>query len=212
MMTFDRRACALALTLLLAPILLPGCVNIGAGTPPREPTYVLEPTAPAASLERSGIPVGVGPVTIPAYLDRNEMIVREAQNRMRIDPLHFWGAPLKDEAQRVLGENLSRLLRTERISTWPWSKNAEITVRVSVQVLQFEPVAGRGVVLVARWQLLSPDAAKVLVARQSEIVEPVIAGPGPQAESMSRALGRLSSEIATEIRAMTATGFAESAR
>lgn len=213
MTTFNAPTRLLALSLLLAQALLPGCVNIGAGTPPREPSYVLEATVPAASLDVSGIAVGVGPVTISSYLNRNEMIVREAENRVHVDPLHYWGAPLNDEVQRVLGENLARLLRTERISTWPWSKNAGVAVRVPVQVLQFEPVVGRGVVLVARWQVLSPDATSVLVARQSEIVEPVAgAGPGPQAAGMSRALGSLSSEIASAIRAAPATGATAAAR
>jgi len=190
-------------------VALSGCVNIGAGTPPREPNYILEATASPVTLEPGGIAVGVGPVTIPSYLDRSEMIVREGQNQIRIDSRHYWGAPLKDEVQRVLGENLARLLRTERVATWPWSKNADIALRVSVQLLQFEPVAGRGVVLVARWQLLSPDAANTLFVRQSEIVEPVAAaGPGPQAESMSRALGTLAGEIAAAIRSATATGVA----
>jgi hypothetical protein len=69
-------------------------------------------------------------------------------------------------------------------------------------VLQFEPVAGRGVVLVARWDLLSPDATQVLFTRQSEIVEPVPEpGPGAYAAAMSRALAALAGQIAEAVRA-----------
>ena len=201
------------LALLVAQALLAACVNLGAGTPPRQPSYILEATVPAAALDPAGIAVGVGPVAISAYLDRDEMIVREAENRVRIDPRHYWGAPLSGEVQRVLGENLARLLHTERVRTWPWSRNAGIVVRVSVEVLQFEPVAGRGVVLVARWQVLSPDASKVLVVRQSEIVEPLsAAGPGAQAAGMSRALGSLSREIAAAIGASSTIGTAANSK
>jgi hypothetical protein len=210
MTKIHARTCLLA---LLVVALLAACVNIGAGTPPRQPSYILEATVPAAALDPAGIAVGVGPVTISAYLDRDEMIVREAENRVRIEPRHYWGAPLSDEVQRVLGENLARLLHTERVRTWPWSRNAGIVVRVPVEVLQFEPVAGRGVVLVVRWQVLSPDASKVLVVRQSEIVEPLAAaGPGPQSVGMSRALASLSGEIAAAIRAAPATGATAAAR
>ena len=197
-----RRAALAVLICLGAAV--GGCVNIGKGTPARQPTFVLEPTAPATGLDANGIALGVGPVTIPGYLSRNQMVSREAQNRLHIDHLNNWGAPLGEEVQRVLAENVGRLLRSERVATWPWSRHAEIAVRVPVQVQQFEPVAGRGVVLVARWQILSPDATQVLFTRQSEIVEalPGDDGAGADAAGMSRALGALSLQIADAVRAM----------
>ena len=188
--------------LALAAIALSACVNLGPGTPPRGPSYVLEPTVPAAMLKAPGVAIGVGPVTIPGYLDRNEMVSREAANQLRIDSRHSWGAPLDQEVQRVLGENLSRLLSSDQVITWPWSRQRDIAVRIPVQVLQFEPVAGKGVVLVARWDMLSPDATQVLFTRQSEIVEPVPdPGPGSYAAGMSRALAVLAGQIADAVRA-----------
>ncbi len=191
-----------ALWLLLATV-VSACVNLGPGTPPSAPTYVLEATVPAVQLSSSGIPIGVGPVTIPGYLDRNEMVSREAANQLRVDARHAWGAPLNQEVLRVLGENLSRLLDSDRVIVWPWTPQREIVVRIPVQVLQFEPVAGKGVVLVARWELLSPGATKVLFTRQSEIVEPVSeSGPGPCAAAMSRALAVLAGQIAEAVRTL----------
>lgn len=196
-----RAARSFALLLVLA-LAASACVNIGPGTPPQAPTYVLAPTVPATRLDASGVAVGLGPVTIPGYLDRNEMVSREAANQLHIDSRHGWGAPLDEEVQRVLGENLSRLLASERVVVWPWSRHREIAVRVPVRVLQFEPVAGKGVVLVAHWELLSPDATRVLFTRQSEIVEPVAEpGPGPYAAGMSRALAALAAQIAEAVRA-----------
>jgi uncharacterized lipoprotein YmbA len=197
-----RRRAALGLAFCLCAA-LGGCINIGKGTPARQPTFVLEPTTAAAGLDANGIAVGVGPVAIPGYLSRNQIVSREAQNRLRVDSTNYWGAPLDEEVQRVLGENIRRLLRSERVSTWPWSRQAEIALRVPVQVQQFEPVAGKGVVLVARWQILSPDATRVLLTRQSEIVE-AVAGEGADeyARSMSLALGALSQQIAEAVRAL----------
>ena len=190
-----------ALLLMLA-IAASACVNIGPGTPPGAPTYVLEATVPATRLEASGLAVGLGPVTIPGYLDRNEMVSREAANQLRVDSRHSWGAPLDQEIQRVLGENLSRLLASDRVIVWPWSRHRELAMRIPVQVLQFEPVAGKGIVLVARWEMLSPDATQVLLTQQSEIVEPVAeSGPGPYAAGMSRALAVLAAQIAESARA-----------
>lgn len=205
-----RRRAALLLVLALTAT---GCVNLGPGTPPRAPTYVLDSTVPPTRLEASGIAVGLGPVAIPAYLDRNEMVSREAANQLRVDARHSWGAPLDQEIQRVLGENLSRLLASERVIVWPWSRHREISMRIPVQVLKFEPIAGKGVVLVARWELLSPDATQVLLSRQSEIVEPIPeAGPGPYAAGMSRALAVLAGQIAESVRAASQAHPAAAAR
>jgi hypothetical protein len=188
--------------LFVLSIAATACVNIGSGTPASGPSYVLEPAVPATVLQASGAAIGVGPVTIPSYLDRNEMVSREGANQLRIDARHSWGAPLDQEVQRVLGENLSRLLSSNRVTTWPWTRHLEIALRIPVRVLQFEPVAGRGVVLVARWQLLSPDATQVLYTRQSEIVEPVPeSGAGANAAAMSRALAALAGQIAEAVRA-----------
>jgi hypothetical protein len=189
------------IVLPLAAIALSACVNLGPGTPPRAPTYVLDATIPATRFDPSGLALGVGPVSIPGYLDRNEMVAREAANQLRVDTRHYWGAPLDQEVQRVLGENLARLLSSERVITWPWSRHRDIALRVPVQVLQFEPVAGKGIVLVARWELVSPDGTRVLLTRHSQIVEPVPAGPDQQAAGMSRALAALATEIAEAVRA-----------
>jgi uncharacterized lipoprotein YmbA len=196
-----RRAPLFGVRLLLAVSVLSACVNIGPGTPPRAPTYVLEATVPPARLESSGLSIGLGPVTIPGYLDRNEMVSREAANQLRLDPRHAWGAPLDQEVQRVLAEDLSRLLASDRVVVWPWSRQRDIAARIPIRVLQFEPVAGKGVVLVAHWEVLSPDATQVLFTRQSEIVEPLAeSGPGPCAAGMSRALAVLAGQIAEVVR------------
>ena len=104
-----------SMLLLLAVSVVSACVNIGPGTPPRAQTYVLEATVPPARLESSGLAIGIGPVTIPGYLDRNEMVSREAANQLRLDTRHAWGAPLDQEVQRVLAEDLSRLLASDRV-------------------------------------------------------------------------------------------------
>lgn len=195
--TMSRRS---ALGLLLATA-VSACVNLGPGTPPRAPTYVLEPMVPAAQLLSRGVPIGLGPVTIPGYLDRNEMVSREAANQLRVDARHSWGSPLDQEVLRVLAENLSRLLGSDRVTIWPWTRHRDIAVRIPVQVQQFEPVAGKGVVLVARWELQTADTATVLFTRQSEIVEPVAERePGSYAAGMSRALAALAGQIAEALR------------
>jgi uncharacterized lipoprotein YmbA len=200
-------------TLLLLALAVSACVNLGPGTPPRAPTYVLDATVPASVLDPSGIAVGVGPVSIPGYLDRNEMVSREAANELRVDSHHSWGAPLNHEVQRILGENLARLLSSGQVITWPWSRHRELALRIPVHVLKFEPVAGKGVVLVARWELLTPDATQVLFTRQLEIVEAVPeAGPGPNAAGMSHALAALSVQIADSVRAQPLAQGAVSAR
>lgn len=182
-----------------------GCLSIGTGTPPIRAVYVLTPQAPVAAVatpDQEQLAVGLGPVLLPDYLDRNDIVARVATGEIELYPGLFWGAPLKSETPRTLQENLIRLLGTDQVLLFPFPANVPLTLRVPVRVLQFELVSGTGVVLEARWQVLSPDGKTVLLTRLSRYVEQVASQEraGEVVDAMSRALTKLSEEIAAAVR------------
>ena len=62
---------------------------------------------------------------------------------------------------RVLAENLSLLIPTERVVLYPWPRNIDPDYQVIVEVLQFERGPGSQVVLAARWSLLDRDGKEL---------------------------------------------------
>src|SRR5512137_88877 len=96
-------------SLCLAAALLTGCAS------PRTNFYTLNvaaaPDATAPAMEA----VAVGPVSLPALLDRPQLVVRTAPNRVEFLETHRWAEPLKSELPRVIAADLTRLLNQARV-------------------------------------------------------------------------------------------------
>jgi uncharacterized protein len=159
------RSCVLALC-GVALLVLSGCL----GSPPTQ-WYLVPPltspdTAPPASVGQRDLTLGVGPVAVPPYLDRPQLVTRTSRAKLVLADLDQWAGPLQDSIARVLAENLSLLIPTERVVLHPWPRTIDPDSQVTVEVWQFERVPGNQVVMVARWSLLDRDG-KALALRTS---------------------------------------------
>jgi uncharacterized lipoprotein YmbA len=179
------------------------CVSIGGRGSPDTQHYVLSPVveAPSGATASPAAPlvVGVGPVSLPAYLDRPQLVTRPAPDRLDVKEFAQWGEPLRDAVTRVVAVNLARLLPDSQVVKFPWRSTEKIRYRVILDIEQMDGPAGGDVALDARWRILDPSGREV-VARVSRLSEP--AGPETAAAAMSRALGALSRDIARELGAM----------
>jgi uncharacterized protein len=188
--------------LALCTIMIAGCLS-----PRRDDSkfFVLSPVgADPASAGSRQILVGLGPIKIPAYLDRQEVVTRVAPNRLELSHQDRWAEPLDSDFTRVLAQNLSTDLGTQRITFYPWYNTTLVDYQIKVNVYRFESDKDGKVDLTAHWQVLN-GAGKLLIVRDSTYTE--TAKPGDTSDSaaaMSRALGRLSREIASAIEATPA--------
>jgi uncharacterized lipoprotein YmbA len=155
---------ALALAALFLLPVLGGCTG-------DKPTrlYVLSamPDAPGSN-SGQGIPIGVGPVTLPKYLDRPQIITRMNGNALSQAQFDQWGGDLNDNITRVLASNLSELLKTDRVSLYPWKDRAPVDYEVTLDVTRFEQVGDGSVVLSVFWSVVDPKDGKVLLMRRSD--------------------------------------------
>lgn len=178
-----------------------GCLG-GASVPLRfytlAPLAALQTEADATGVGR-GAPIVLGPVTMPGYLDRIQIVTRRGRDEIELGEFDLWSDPLKDGATRVLGENLAALLRENRVSVLPRRGSEPVKYTVAVDVARFEGVGGGDVALEARWRIVGVDG-KELTVRRSTFTETTGApGYGALVAAMSRALGALSRDIATAI-------------
>lgn len=145
--------------------------------------------------------LGVGPVRIPGYLDREDLVIRVAQNRFDVAQNDRWIEPLEESLSRVLTQNLYTLLGSERIVRYPWPASRRITQQVEVEIFRFEPTAEGEAELSARWAV-NDTAAKQALAGKSSFFKRPIKGPSREAavDAMSALLADLSREIAEAVR------------
>jgi uncharacterized lipoprotein YmbA len=113
-----------------------------------------------------------------------------------------WAEPLGAGFSRVLAENLSALLSIERVLLFPWKSTERIDYRITVDVTRFDGVPGKQVSLVTRWAAFGADGSEFVPPRGSTAIVPT-KGPGYEAlaGAMSEAVGELSLEIASALRA-----------
>jgi uncharacterized lipoprotein YmbA len=141
-------------------------------------------------------------VKLPGYLDRQHLVTRISQHRFAIAENDRWAEPLEENFSRVLSQNLSILLRTDRIATYPWERNQRPIYQIEVEVLRFEPNAAQLVELWARW-IVSDNAKRPLVVKESFLSQHAKdkSSEGSVA-AMSETVIGLSKEIAVAVRGL----------
>ena len=174
-----------------------------ASSPPSH-FYTLAPTASASAPASvaSKLSVAVGPVSIPAVVDLPQIVVTTGPNQVSIDEFNRWASPLQNNISRTVAENLVLLLGTPRVSQFQQSLNADSDFRVAIEVQTFESAPGDAATLNAVWLVRRARDGKSETGRTS-VREPASdKGYDALAAAHSRALARMSQDIADAIRAL----------
>ena len=197
-MNKDRLFRIALLSVVMVSLLIGGC---GSSRPAK--FYILHPVnspgaaGKQATLSTPAVTVGVGPVEIPDYVDRPQIVTRTAQNELDVNVFHRWAGGLKPDVTRVLTENLSALLPADQVAVVPWRRSVPLQHRVTVDVTRFDATPGDSVWLKAQWTIYGQDGKTVAMARETNVKEPVNGRDYTSiVEAMSRALGSLSKDIA----------------
>lgn len=176
-------------------------------SPQVDPSRFFMLTSPAetgsneSGAAKLNISLGLGPVTLAPYLDRNQLVTRVGPNEVVLSQIDRWAEPLDQNLTRTLAEDLQVRLGITQVVTHPWYSSAQLDYAVEIDVLRFERDTTGAAELLARWVVVGGSDGEVLEARETRINEP--AGSRTVAASvaaLSRALERLSREIAASIR------------
>jgi len=148
------------------------------------------------------IVIGLDPVEIPDYLDRPQIVTRYSGNELHISEFDRWAGPLREDMQRVLLENLSVLLSGEPVAVISETWGVPLDYRLAVNITRFDVAAEEDVELKAQWTLVGKDKQEIIV-RESSMRERIEdKGYSAVVSAMSRSLGKLSQDIAEEIKSV----------
>lgn len=161
--------------------------------------YTLTGTATAAASTPSTVSVAVGPVTVPATVDRPQIVVNMGANQVAVDEFNRWASPLQNNITRVVAENLVALLGTPRVTQ---SLGVDSDFRVAIEVQRFELTVGDSAMLDAAWVVRRAKDGKLETGRTTVREAVREKGYDPLVAAHSRAIGRLSQEIANAVRAL----------
>lgn len=196
-------------TVVLAFALAASACSVLAPIPDRSRFFTLTamPVASAdpAAAGRSQPVYGLGPIVLPAYLDRNQVATRLSPTEVAYAQWDRWAEPLRNNVSLVLLRNLSAELGTDDIIPYPWVVSSRIDRQIEIQLRRFESDVSGVSHLDARWSIRVPDRERPLVARETTLTRP--GKPDDTVAStaaLSAMLGELSHEIAGALRALPA--------
>jgi uncharacterized lipoprotein YmbA len=175
--------------------LVSGC----ASTPSR--FYTLSAPS-AATPSSSNLSVVVGPVSVPASVDRPEIVVSTGPNQLRLEEFDRWASPLQDEIARTVAENLVGILHTPHVTLASQDLGTAARYKVIIGVQRLESMPGKDAALDASWSVHRTKDGKTITGRTT--VRETLHKPGYEAlvAAHSRAVARLSRDIAEAIRSL----------
>ncbi|MBW7565641.1 membrane integrity-associated transporter subunit PqiC [Chromobacterium subtsugae] len=179
--------------LLLA---LAGCAS------PQARFYSLE-SASAASGEPAqfGKRVMLGPVSLPAALDRPQLVLDDGGGRLRLQEFDRWSAPLDRLLAQSLTLAVSRRSGVASVYAYPQPTMDGGDLRYALDVRRLSLQPGRQAALEVVWQLQGVSDGKLLAAGSFSRSIP-LAAPGVDAAlaGLQSLLDALSGEMAQPLR------------
>jgi uncharacterized protein len=200
-----RRPSVIVTVALLGTLAAGGCLS-----PRPDPSkfFVLAPIgtaapnsiAPAGLTASSGPTIGIGPIKLPEYLDRDEVVTRVGPNRLELSNQDRWAEPLDNNFKQVIAQDLTQLLGTHAITFFPWPGTTHVDYQVRIEVYRFETDSAANAQLVAHWQVLD-GSGKLLFANDSNLNEQASTGE-PVAAVLSRTVYALAQQIASALQSL----------
>jgi uncharacterized lipoprotein YmbA len=160
--------------------------------------------APAAT--SSQLSVVVGPVSVPAVVDRPQIVVTTGPNQVRLEEFNRWASPLQNNISRVVAENLVVMLGTPRVILFSQPLGVDVDYRAAIEVQRFESAPGEAATLDAVWTVSRTKDGKSQTGRTTVSEVASDKGYDALAAAHSRALARLSRDIADAVGALDRAG------
>ena len=151
---------------------------------------------PAAA---QGPVIGLGPIRIPEYLNRPQMIVAITDNQYRLSEDHRWAERLDQNISLALFKALPSQLGTDRIVRYPWSQRQVVDYQVGIDILEFNVDASGQSRLMAQWFIKRKD--KPAIVKRSVYQFPAsTTDHAVMVKAQSQCLTKLGQEISETLR------------
>lgn len=190
---------------LLACLLLSSCI----GTSEPANFYVIEalPTTSAGAVP-TPLKLRLGPLALPALLDRPQIVTELEGNRVDLAEHHRWAEDLDDNLTRVLGQNLASRLAGVDVLV-PSSGGLRPDLQIDIALLQFGGRLGKSARIEGVWRLIDlraicrrdPPGGEQIALTTPFAIESAAGGPNYSdfVEALRQGIGRLSDQIAAGV-------------
>ncbi|HKD42874.1 MAG TPA: PqiC family protein [Myxococcaceae bacterium] len=183
---------------------LAGC--LGSSRPSRFYTLATLQIGNGSGSTATDATLAIGPVEIPSYIDRQQIVTRTGANELVVAEFDRWAGSLESEISGSLVATLRDRLESQQIAVAPWRSailsGVGTTYRAAVSVSRFDGVPGQTVVLQGRWELIAQSGGKEesLGVREATVTEKIDdASYDALVAAMQRVLVRFGQQMADAV-------------
>ncbi len=146
--------------------------------------------------------VSVGPVRLPSYLDRKQLLLRSGENELILREYNRWGEPLQENFQRVLIENLSLLLVTSQVYDYDSHNLKEVDFQLRIDVNRFDVNDDGQATFIAFWTIDDSRGDKLLRKKTTLTTESQSLESADMVNALNQMVADFSTELAETIRSL----------
>ena len=183
---------------ILFSFMISGCLSISNTPVPR--FYTLRLINNSVEVKKfdiaSKIIIGIGPIEIPEYQNRPQIVTQDKEGMLKFAQFERWGESLDSGLARLILENLTVAFPQAEFQIFPCNFAIPLDYQLIVNVVQLESQLDKEVSLVAQWTIIDSKTKEMLLTKRSQVDQAInphtYAG---LAQALSKAGSLLSSEL-----------------
>lgn len=152
--------------------------------------------------------IGIGPLTLPALLDRKGIVTRAENNSVQIAEFDQWAAPLQNNVIAVLSKNVATLQPNAIVRAYPWSVYGNVDYRVIIDISRFDTQLGKFANLEASWAIMEEKNHTIISNGQTKLEQRLSdTSYNGAAQGLSKLLSEFSQQLSLALVQAQQKGF-----
>ena len=143
--------------------------------------------------------IGLGPIRLPEYLDRFQMVVAVSENKYKLMDGHRWAEKLDQNISLALFKTLPSQLGTDRMIRYPWPQRPGVDFQVKIDILELNIDQDGLSQLIAQWSIKSKDKT-ILNKRSTFTAQASTTDIDKMVQAQSECLTQLGQEIVVNLK------------
>jgi len=164
--------------------------------------------SPMDSVQRQdpddAVTLGVGPIRLPEYLNRSQIVTRGGGSELEVDDFSRWAEPLTLAFHRVVSTDVDNMMDGVIVITFPWEAvvQNEVDYRLVGEVTRFDANLSGRVVLDIQWAISATTEQGAELIRRTKYETQAARSDDPAivASAMNDALAMFSRDVVSELK------------
>ncbi len=177
---------------------------VACGSSPPVRYFALSPMDSAHRQDpNDAVVLGLGPLRLPEYLNRSQIVTRGAGLEMEVDEFSRWAEPLTVALHRVVSADVDNMMDGVVVVAFPWESvvRDQVDYRLLGEITRFDADRSGRVVLNIQWAISDVSAGLAVPPHRSKYETRAARSDDPAivASAMNEALAMFSRDVVSEM-------------